>query len=114
AADGQGVGAFASQATGAGLGWRGLATITAIATANNLGDTARRRLLRLGPDAEFRGVVNQWFRWNLLRRWRGRDGLDYLRALRSVRTPALCFAGAGARHIAPGGGDLWLLEALGG
>jgi oxygen-independent coproporphyrinogen-3 oxidase len=113
AARAEGVVTLASQATGAGLGWRGRATITLIAAANNLGSTARRRLLRLGPESEFRGVVNQWFGWNWRGRWRGRDGIDYLDALRAVPTPALCFAGAGDRHIAPVEGCLRLFNALG-
>jgi pimeloyl-ACP methyl ester carboxylesterase len=107
-----GVVTLASQATAAGLGWHGLTTITRIAAANNLGNRARQRL-RLGPEQEFRGVVNQWFEWNLRRRWRSRDGLDYLAALRAVSTPALCFAGAGDRHIAPVEGCRRLFEALG-
>ena len=108
-----GVVTLASQATGAGLGWRGLRTITLIAAANNLGSRARQRLLRLGPESEYRGVVNQWFRWNLGRRWRGQDGLDYIAALRKVPTPALCFAGAGDLHIAPVEGCRRLFDALG-
>ncbi|MBM3218623.1 MAG: alpha/beta fold hydrolase [Candidatus Rokubacteria bacterium] len=109
----QGVVTLASQATGAGLGWRGLATITGIAAANSLGSRARSRLLRLGPEGEFRGVVNQWFRWNLTRRWRGRDRINYLSALASVRTPALCLAGVGDRYIAPVKGCVRLFAALG-
>jgi oxygen-independent coproporphyrinogen-3 oxidase len=110
----QGVVTLASQATGAGLGWRGRRTITFIAAANNLGSRARQRLLRLGPEPEYRGVVNQWFRWNWSGRWRGRDGFDYLAALRNVPTPALCFAGAGDRRIAPVEGCRRLFDALGG
>jgi pimeloyl-ACP methyl ester carboxylesterase len=109
----QGVVTLASQATGAGIGWRGRTAIALIATANNLGSRARQRLLRLGPESEYRGVVNQWFRWNWGGRWRGRDGLDYLAALRTVPTPALCFAGAGDRHIAPVEGCRRLFAALG-
>jgi oxygen-independent coproporphyrinogen-3 oxidase len=108
-----GVVTLASQATGAGLGWRGRKSITFIAMANNLGSRARQRLLRLGPESEYRGVVNQWFRWNWSARWRGRDGLDYLDALRKVPTPALCFAGAGDRRIAPVEGCRRLFDALG-
>ena len=108
-----GVVTLASQATGAGLGWRGRKSITFIAMANNLGSRARQRLLRLGPESEYRGVVNQWFRWNWSGRWRGQDGLDYLDALRKVPTPALCFAGAGDRRIAPVEGCRRLFDALG-
>jgi len=109
----QGVVTLASQATGAGLGWRGRARIGLIAAANNLGRQAHQRLLRLGPESEFPGVINQWFGWNWRRRWRGRDGIDYLAALRSVTTPALCFAGAGDRYIAPVEGCRRLFDALG-
>jgi oxygen-independent coproporphyrinogen-3 oxidase len=108
-----GIVTLAAQATGAGIGWQGMVTISMIAAANNLGGRARRRLLRLGPEPEFRGVLNQWFAWNLRRRWHGRDGLDYLTALRAVTTPALCFAGAGDRYIAPIDGCRQLFVALG-
>ena len=107
-----GVVTLASQATAAGLGWHGLRTITKIAAANNLGSRVRQRL-RLGPEQEYRGVVNQWFEWNLRRRWRSRDGLDYLAALKAVRTPALCFAGAGDLEIAPVEGCRRVYDALG-
>lgn len=108
-----GIVTLASQATGAGLGWHGLTTISMIAAANNLGSRVRRRLLRLGPEPEFRGVLNQWFAWNLRRQWRGRDGIDYLAALRAITTPALCFAGAGDYQIAPVEGCRRLFDALG-
>ena len=107
-----GVVTLASQATAAGLGWHGLRTIFKIAAANNLGTRVRQRL-RLGPEQEYRGVVNQWFEWNLRRQWRGRDGLDYLGALGTVRTPALCFAGAGDVEIAPVEGCRAVFDALG-
>jgi len=108
-----GIVTLASQATGAGLGWRGLSTIAMIAAANNLGGRARRRFLRLGPEPEFPGVINQWFAWNFRRRWLGRDGLDYLGALRGITTPALCLAGAGDHDIAPVEGCRRLFDALG-
>jgi oxygen-independent coproporphyrinogen-3 oxidase len=107
-----GVVTLASQATAAGLGWHGLRTIVKIATANNLGHRVRQRL-KLGPEQEYRGVVNQWFEWNLRRTWRGRDGLDYLAALKTVRTPAICFAGAGDLDIAPVEGCRRVFDALG-
>jgi oxygen-independent coproporphyrinogen-3 oxidase len=109
----RGVVTLASQATGAGLTVRGLATISGIVAANNLGHYARRRLLRLGPESEPRGVLNQWAAWNLSRRWRGRDGTDYLGALGAVTTPALCFAGVGDRYIAPLEGCRRVFAALG-
>jgi oxygen-independent coproporphyrinogen-3 oxidase len=113
AAQAQGLVTLASQATGAGLGWDGRARISLITAVNNLGRQAQQRLLRLGPESESRGVINQWFRWNWRRRWCGRDGIDYLAALRAVPTPALCFVGAGDRYIAPVEGCRRLFEALG-
>src|SRR2546428_764740 len=62
---------LASQATEAGATLRGRANATRIMLINNLAGPARRRLLGFGPEDEFRGVVNQWFRWNWpgLARW---------------------------------------------
>src|SRR6218665_4165967 len=70
--------------------------------------------LRLGPDDETRPLMNQWFRWNMSGRWRGKDGFDYLEALREVRVPTLCMAGAGDDFIAPMAGCRRPFDSLGG
>ena len=81
---------------------------------NNLARPARRRLLGLGPEDDFRGIVNQWFRWNWRHRWLGNDGVDYLGATKSIAVSTLCFAGAGDRDIAPVPGCRRIYDALGG
>jgi len=80
---------------------------------NNLAGPARRRLLGFGPEDEFRGVVNQWFRWNWRRRWLGNDGFDYLEAAKGITVPTLWFAGTADRYIAPVRGCRRIYEALG-
>ena len=103
-----------SQATEAAATLRGKVSATRIMLINNLAGPARRRLLGLGPEDEFQGIVNQWFRWNWRRRWLGNDGFDYLEAAKSIAIPTLCFAGAGDRYIAPVPGCRRIYEALGG
>jgi predicted alpha/beta hydrolase len=59
------------------------------------------RLLRLGPEDELPGVMEQWITWHLQQRWCGTDGTDYRAALGSVATPLLFLAGAGDHRFAP-------------
>jgi predicted alpha/beta hydrolase len=59
------------------------------------------RLLRLGPEDEPAGVIEEWFRWNLGGHWRGRDGTPYDERLRELTLPMLVVAGAGDRLWAP-------------
>ncbi len=103
-----------SQATEAAATLRGKVSATRIMLINKLAGPARRRLLGLGPEDDFRGIVNQWFRWNWRRRWLGNDGVDYLEAAKSIAVPTLCFEGAGDRDIAPVPGCRLIYEALGG
>jgi oxygen-independent coproporphyrinogen-3 oxidase len=109
----KGIVTLASQATEAGATWTGRAKIALGAMTNNLIGYAPGPLLKLGPENEFRGVMNQWFRWNWNGRWTGKDGFDYLEALKQVEVPALCFAGGGDRFIAPYRGCRRVYDALG-
>jgi len=59
------------------------------------------RLLRLGPEDELPGVMEQWMDWNLRGRWIGRDGTDYAVALQRLKLPLLFLAGSGDRRFAP-------------
>jgi predicted alpha/beta hydrolase len=59
------------------------------------------RLLRLGPEDELPGVMEQWMDWNVRGHWIGNDGTDYTVALRSLTTPLLFLAGAGDNRFAP-------------
>ncbi|MGH7307240.1 MAG: alpha/beta fold hydrolase [Candidatus Rokuibacteriota bacterium] len=105
---------LASQATDActtlggclmvGFGW----------VAETLLGYAPGRACGVGPENEPKGILRQWFRWNLARRWTGSDGFDYLRTLPEITVPALCMAGAGDRYIAPVRGCRRLFDALGG
>jgi len=109
----QGIVTLASQATDAGVTWANRTKIVLGAIANNLLGYAPGPLLKLGPENEFKGVMNQWFRWNWDGRWTGKDGFDYLDALSRVDVPALCFAGGGDRFIAPPRGCRRLYDAIG-
>ena len=59
------------------------------------------RLLRLGPEDELPGVIEQWMRWNLGGHWRGGDGTDYTAGIEQLGLPALFVAGAGDHLWAP-------------
>jgi predicted alpha/beta hydrolase len=59
------------------------------------------RLLRLGPEDELPGVMEQWMDWNLRGHWVGDDGTDYALAFRRLHTPLLFLAGAGDHRFAP-------------
>jgi oxygen-independent coproporphyrinogen-3 oxidase len=104
---------LASQATEAGRTWRDKAKIAGIAVVNNVMGHLPGPMLGLGPEKEWRGVMNQWFRWNWTRRWLARDGFDYAKALREVDVPLLCLAGAGDRFIAPVRGCKRLFDVVG-
>lgn len=109
----QGVVTIASQATEAGATWGDRAKIAGYAVVNNVLGHLPGPMLGLGPEREWRGVMNQWFRWNLTRRWVARDGFDYVTALSRIDVPVLCLAGAGDRFIAPVQGCRRLYEVLG-
>jgi len=76
-------------------------------------DTFPARLLRLGPEDELAGVMEQWMRWNLSGRWVGDDGTDYGDALRSLEPPSFVVAGAGDRVWAPPPACRGLYDLLG-
>jgi predicted alpha/beta hydrolase len=59
------------------------------------------RLLRLGPEDELPGVMEQWLDWNIRGRWTGDDGTDYAVAFRQPLVPLLFLAGAGDNRFAP-------------
>jgi len=104
---------LASQATEAGRTWGARARIAGFAAMNNLLGYLPGPVLGVGPENEYRDVMNQWFRWNWSRRWLGRDGFDYAEALRRITVPALCLAGTGDRFIAPLRGCQKLHDLLG-
>lgn len=110
----RGVVTVASQATEAGTTWRDKAKIAGFAVVNNVLGHLPGPMLGLGPENEWRRVMNQWFRWNLSHRWLGRDGFDYAKALGEVELPILCLAGAGDRFIAPVRGCKRLYDVVGG
>ncbi len=105
--------ALASQATDAGRTLKGRAQIVIGRLITAALGHLPGRLLRLGPENEFGVAMNQWFGWSWSGRWRGRDGFDYLAALKDLHLPALCISGAGDDFIAPVTGCQRLCDALG-
>lgn len=82
------------------LRWRAVAARAGLAAARIL-PRFPARLLRLGPEDELPGVIEQWMRWNLGGHWRGDDGTDYTAGLARLDLPALFVAGAGDHVWAP-------------
>ena len=87
--------------------------ILGLLVTNILG-RAPGKMLKLGPEDEFRKVIIQGLRWNWTGQWIAKDGFDYLQALDRIEVPALCFAGGGDRFIAPYQGCRRVYDALGG
>lgn len=96
-----GIVGIATQAFGAGRRFRGRAGVILAALVTNVLRRAPGRALRLGPQDETASMMNEWYRWNLTGRWRAPDGFDYAAAAARIDVPALLFAGAGDRFIAP-------------
>lgn len=72
------------------------------------------RLLRLGPEDELPGVMEQWMEWNIHGHWTGRDGTDYSLALPGLDRPPLLFlAGAGDTRFAPPAATRGLFDLAG-
>lgn len=80
--------------------WRGLGARLFRRVSLTLGRFPAR-LLGLGPEDELPGVMAQWMQWNLQRRWRGEDGIDYEARFPELRAPVLFLAGAADRFFAP-------------
>jgi len=71
------------------------------------------RLLRLGPEDELAGVMEQWMDWNMRGRWIGYDGVDYVVALGQLHVPLLFLAGEGDKQFAPPEACLGLFDLIG-
>jgi pimeloyl-ACP methyl ester carboxylesterase len=72
------------------------------------------RLLRLGPEDELPGVMEQWMDWNIQGHWTGDDGTDYSLALPRLDHPPLLFlAGAGDHRFAPPAATRGLFDLVG-
>lgn len=70
------------------------------------------RLLGLGSEDEPALVLSEWMSWNLRGAWIGRDGFDYLAALKRDHTPWLSIAGDGDTVFAPAGACRALVEQV--
>ena len=72
------------------------------------------RLLRLGPEDELAGVMEQWMDWNLNGHWVGRDGTDYSVELGALTLPLLFIAGTGDHRFAPPAACRGLFDLMAG
>jgi predicted alpha/beta hydrolase len=86
---------------GPGGPWRRRAVMAAYRASARLRGYAPIRAVRLGSDDETRGYVEQLAGWARSGRWTGRDGADYLAAVRRVRAPSWLVTGDGDRLCRP-------------
>jgi oxygen-independent coproporphyrinogen-3 oxidase len=84
-----------------GLHLRQRPMVWAALTATRLVGRFPARFLRIGPEDEHAGIMEQWMRWNLGRRWLGEDGTDYFASCTNIRAAHLALAGAGDWAFAP-------------
>lgn len=92
---------FACQASGAaGTPWRFARLALAAGVARAYGRIPARPL-RLGVQDEPHAMMASWFRWNLRRRFVGRDGFDYAALQRDMELPVMAVAGQQDRLVAP-------------
>jgi oxygen-independent coproporphyrinogen-3 oxidase len=110
----KGVVTLASQATHAARRKRRRGLVLAAAAVTRAIGYFPGKAIRVGPENELGGVMDQWFRWSWDGRWRARDGFDYERALAAIELPILALAGPLDRAIAPPEGCRRVLDALGG
>ena len=68
------------------------------------------KLLKLGPENEFGGVMRQWFKWSLTGRWLGNDLFDYEATLSNLTVPCMMLAAKADHFIAPTSGCRRLYE----
>ncbi|HOB66199.1 alpha/beta fold hydrolase [Ottowia sp.] len=94
---------FACQACdAAGTPWR-VARLAAAAAITRVYGRIPARPLRLGVQDESHAMMGPWFRWNLTRSFRGRDGFDYGARQRDIVVPVMAIAAQADHFIAPAG-----------
>lgn len=105
---------LASQATNAASGWRNRIAVQTMSSWIACTGKLPSWLRRVGPESEEPHLMLQWSRWNLARKFSGRDGFDYMQALGAVDVPVLALSGSGDTMIAPASGCERLVDAFGG
>jgi pimeloyl-ACP methyl ester carboxylesterase len=80
--------------------WRGLAA-HAIRTYARHTRWFPARALRIGPEDELAGVMEQWMTWNIESKWMGDDGTDYGARFDRLSVPALVVAATADTMWAP-------------
>ncbi|MDW3194390.1 MAG: alpha/beta fold hydrolase [Cytophagales bacterium] len=57
-----------------------------------------------GVENEPYSLMKQWFDWNLIQKFKGNNGHDFLKAMKYIKVPALSIYGEGDKFIAPAEG----------
>ncbi|MEM7181979.1 MAG: alpha/beta fold hydrolase [Spirochaetota bacterium] len=69
------------------------------------------KLLKIGPENEYGALMQQWFFWNIRKRWDSKEGFDYLQALKQMIFPCL-FLSSSKDTVAPSSGVAALYEKV--
>lgn len=80
--------------------WRGLGA-RAIRSFSRRREWFPAKALRIGPEDELAGVMEQWMTWNIDQKWSGDDGMDYSARFPRITVPAFIVAASGDRTWAP-------------
>lgn len=104
---------LASQTTEAGRSWHKSVLFRVSRILLKVFKVAPGKLLGLGPENEFAGVMDQWLAWSINGRWSGSDEFDYLHAMQQLTVPCLALAAVGDRFIAPSSGIEKIHKAYG-
>jgi len=107
-----GIVALGSQATDASLHWRRQIIFKLLRILIRLKKSVPGKIFRLGPENENASVLDQWFWWNISKRWVGSDGFEYLSKLGNIFIPGLMIAGKADKFIAPASGCRKLHDSL--
>lgn len=98
-----GIVSLGAQSTDGAIGFKlKLRTLFLYLITKVFGETPSQ-IVAVGTEGEPTQLLAQWSKWNLMKKWVGKDGFDYLAALSSVTTPAFIIAG-GNDDIAPATG----------
>ena len=104
---------LASQTTEAGRSWPKSVLFRVSRILLKVVKVAPGKLLGLGPENEFAGVMDQWLDWSIKGHWSGNDEFDYLNAMQHLTVPCLALAADGDHFIAPTTGIKKIHEAYG-
>ncbi len=107
-----GIVTMGAQATDGALGVKYKTRAWFLKWVTNLFSQTPKWLISVGTEGEPTRLLAQWSEWNLMQRWVGKDGFDYMSGLSGLKIPVFMLAGS-KDDIAPVSGCQKLYNALG-